>query len=101
VGQQGQEAVIDQAGQRQRHTQRFGRGEHQAIIFKSQGSGKAGGLELLVGDQCAVGLVIQRIPLPWLVSKGFDSTLPSLMRYSFNGERFTDSRSCMVPDDIS
>ena len=57
VGQQGQEPVVDQAGDGQRHAQGFARGQHEAIVFKSQRSCESGRLELLVGDQSAVGLV--------------------------------------------
>ena len=70
--QQCEKPVVDQAGQRQGHTQGFGSGEDQAIVFESQGSRETGGLEFLVGDQSTVGLVIQRNPRPWLVSEDLD-----------------------------
>jgi hypothetical protein len=50
VGQQREEPVVDEAGQRQRHMQGFGCGEQQAMVFRSQRSAEAGGLEFLVGD---------------------------------------------------
>ena len=57
VGEQGEEAVAQQAGDRQRHVEVLGGGEHEANVLLPKRRGETRRLELLVGDQRAVRLV--------------------------------------------
>ena len=60
VGEQRQETVAQQAGDRQRHLELFTGGKHQSDVLEAEVCGEASGLELVTGDQSAVRLVHRR-----------------------------------------
>ena len=57
LGQQRQETVAQQAGQRHGHAQFFRSGEGQVNILVAQWCGKSGWFKFLIGDQSAVGFI--------------------------------------------
>ena len=57
MGEQCQEAVAQKAGDRQRHTQLFGRRESQPDILLTKRRREAGRLEFSIGNQAAISLV--------------------------------------------
>ena len=57
MGEKGEEAVAQEAGNRHRHAQVLGGGQYEPDILLREGRGKAGRLELSVGEERAIGLV--------------------------------------------
>src|SRR5258706_11358142 len=58
--EQAYESIVQQACQRHRDAQAFGRGEREPDVFESQWRGERRGLKVRVGDQAAVHLVNRR-----------------------------------------
>src|ERR1700733_5397039 len=56
----GEEMIVNLARQRQRHGKCLGGRQRQAVVLEAQRHLEAGGLELLVGDDPAIGLVDRR-----------------------------------------
>src|SRR5262249_18051227 len=57
VGEQCQEAIPQEAGDRQWRLQRLGGGEHESDVLLPEFGGEAGGFELVACDEAAVRLV--------------------------------------------
>src|SRR5437762_10877223 len=57
MGEEREEAVAQQAGNRHRHAKALGGGKHEPNILLPERRGEAGWLELSVGEERAVGLV--------------------------------------------
>src|SRR5713101_9271513 len=57
MGQQGQEPVTQEAGERQRYAQIFRGRKDEPNILVAEGRREPGRLELSIGDQAAIGLV--------------------------------------------